>query len=77
MHLLIALVSAVALFALAATSSSEVTAQGVGIGFARTANQTGPHPAKLYHQAKAKQAGSCGTYMYWKKGKCNDARDKK
>jgi hypothetical protein len=25
----------------------------------------------------AKQPGSCGTFMYWKDGKCNDARDKK
>jgi hypothetical protein len=75
MHLLMTLASAVALFALAATSSSEATAQGVG--FARTADQMGAHPAELYHQAKAKQAGGCGTYMYWKKGKCNDARDKK
>lgn len=23
---------------------------------------------------KAKGPGSCGTYMYWKAGKCNDAR---
>jgi hypothetical protein len=27
---------------------------------------------------KAKsRAGKCGTYKYWKKGKCMDARDKK
>jgi hypothetical protein len=25
----------------------------------------------------AKQAGSCGTYMYWKAGACLDARNKK
>lgn len=25
----------------------------------------------------SKRPGSCGTYMYWKDGKCNDARDKK
>ena len=27
--------------------------------------------------ASAKVPGGCGTYMYWKDGKCNDARDKK
>lgn len=27
-------------------------------------------------KAKSK-AGKCGTYKYWKKGKCMDARDKK
>jgi hypothetical protein len=36
----------------------------------------GASSAKLYHQAKANQPGSCGAYMYWKKGKCNDARNK-
>ena len=25
----------------------------------------------------AKRPGSCGTFMYWKAGKCNDARNKK
>ena len=25
----------------------------------------------------AKQPGGCGTFMYWKDGKCNDARNKK
>jgi hypothetical protein len=29
----------------------------------------GASSAKLYHQAKANQPGSCGAYMYWKKGK--------
>jgi hypothetical protein len=27
--------------------------------------------------AAAKRPGSCGTYMYWKGGRCQDARDKK
>jgi hypothetical protein len=27
--------------------------------------------------APPKQAGSCGTYMYWKAGACLDARNKK
>lgn len=27
--------------------------------------------------AAAKRPGSCGTYMYWKDGRCQDARDKK
>jgi hypothetical protein len=72
MHLLMTLASAAVLFALAATSSSGAMAQGVGF-----ASQLGARPATPYHQAKVKQAGSCGTYMYWKKGKCNDARNKK
>jgi len=63
------------LLALAAMPSSYATAQGGG--FAKAADQMVPSPAKLYHQAKAKQAGSCGANMYWKKGKCVDARDKK
>ena len=25
----------------------------------------------------AKRPGSCGTFMYWKDGRCNDARNKK
>ncbi len=74
MHLLMTLASAAVLFALVALPLSEATAQG--IGFVRTADQMGASSAKLYHQAKAKPAGSCGTYMYWKKGKCNDARNK-
>jgi hypothetical protein len=74
MRLPMALASAAVLCALAAISSSEAAAQGVS--FARTADQMGAHPAKLYHQTKAKQPGSCGAYMYWKKGKCNDARNK-
>jgi hypothetical protein len=27
--------------------------------------------------AAAKRPGSCGTYMYWKDGRCQDARNKK
>jgi len=61
------------LLALAAMPSSDATAQGGG--FAKAADQMVLSPAKLYHQAK--QAGSCGANMYWKKGKCVDARDKK
>jgi hypothetical protein len=74
MHSIMTLASAVVLFALAAIPSPEATAQGVR--FARTTDQLGARPAKMYHQAKAKQPGGCGTYMYWKKGKCNDARNK-
>ena len=74
MHLPTTLASAAVLSALAAISSSEATAQGVR--FAGTADQMGARPAELDHQAKAKQPGSCGAYMYWKKGKCNDARNK-
>jgi hypothetical protein len=48
-----------------------------GIGFVRTVDQIGASSGKLYHQAKAKRAGSCGAYMYWSKGKCMDARNKK
>jgi hypothetical protein len=74
MHLLITPASAVILLALVVIPSSQAIAQG--IGFVRTADQMGSRPAGLYHQAKAKQLGSCGAYMYWKKGKCNDARNK-
>jgi hypothetical protein len=37
-------------------------------------------PRKTVRQARvasAKQPGGCGTFMYWKDGKCNDARNKK
>ena len=73
MHFLKAPASIAVLFALGAITSSQATAQGVG--FARNADKM-DGPAKLYHQAKAKAAGSCGTHMYWKKGKCVDARSK-
>jgi hypothetical protein len=74
MHLLITPASAVILLALVVIPSSEAMAQGVG--FVRTADQMGASSGKLYHQAKSTKAGSCGTYMFWKKGKCNDARSK-
>jgi len=74
MHLLITPASAAVLLALVVVPSSEAMAQG--IGFVRIADQMGAGSAKLYHQTKAKPAGSCGAYMYWKKGKCNDARNK-
>jgi hypothetical protein len=63
----------VPVFALGALSSSEATAKVVG--FATAADHMAS--SKLYHRAKVKQAGSCGANMYWKKGKCVDARDKK
>jgi hypothetical protein len=72
MHFLTASASIAILFALGAIASPQATAQGVG--FARNADKM-DGPAKLYDQAKA--AGSCGTHMYWKKGKCVDARNKK
>ena len=75
MRLPMTLAPAAVLFALVVVPSSEAMAQG--IGFVRTADQMGATSAKLYHQAKAKRAGSCGAYMYWSKGKCNDARNKK
>jgi hypothetical protein len=75
MHLLITPASAAVLLALVVVPSSEAMAQG--IGFVRTADQIGTSSGKLYHQAKAKRAGSCGAYMYWSKGKCTDARNKK
>ena len=62
------------ILALGATPSSQATAQGAG--FARAADQLATGQPNLYHQAKAKQAGSCGTNMYWKKAKCLDARNK-
>jgi hypothetical protein len=75
MHLLITPASAVILLALVVTPSSQAMAQG--IGFVRTVDQIGASSGELYHQAKAKRAGSCGAYMYWSKGKCTDARNKK
>jgi hypothetical protein len=75
MHLLTTPASAVILLALVAIPSSEAMAQGIGL--VRTADQIGTSSGKLYHQAKAKRAGSCGAYMYWSKGKCMDARNKK
>jgi hypothetical protein len=75
MHLLRTLAPVALLFALGTTPSSEAAAQGVS--FAKAADQMPVGPGELYHLAKAKQAGSCGAHMYWKKGKCVDARDKK
>ena len=74
MHLLITPASAVVLLSLVVGPSSAAMAQGAGL--ARTADQMGASSGKLYHQAKSKKPGSCGTYMFWKKGKCNDARTK-
>jgi hypothetical protein len=73
MSLLRTLGLAALLFALGALPSSEAMAKVVGFATAADPIDSG----KLYYQAKAKQAGSCGTNMYWKKGKCVDARDKK
>jgi hypothetical protein len=75
MDLLRTLAPVVLLVALGAMPAYMAMAQGAS--FARAANQTVADPAKLYHLAKVKQAGSCGANMYWKKGKCMDARDKK
>jgi hypothetical protein len=75
MRLPMTLAPAAVLFALVVVPSSASMAQGVG--FVRTADQMGANSGKLYHQAKAKGAGSCGAYMYWSKGKCTDARNKK
>jgi hypothetical protein len=36
-----------------------------------------PGPANRVAMMPPKQAGSCGTYMYWKAGACLDARSKK
>jgi hypothetical protein len=74
MHFLKPPASIAVLFAFGAITSSQATAQGVG--FARNADKV-DGSAKLYDQVKAKPAGSCGTHMYWKKGKCLDARSKK
>jgi hypothetical protein len=74
MHLPMTVASAALLFLLAAISPTEATAQGVG--FAKMADQMRASSGTLYHQAKSKKAGSCGTYMFWKNGKCNDARSK-
>jgi hypothetical protein len=74
MNLLRTLGPVALLFALAALPSSEATAKVVGFA---TAAADPMDSGKLYYKAKAKQAGSCGANMYWKKGKCVDARDKK
>jgi hypothetical protein len=42
----------------------------------RVATQRTVRTARVVPTA-AKQPGSCGTFMYWKDGKCNDARNKK
>ena len=75
MHMLRTLAPVALLFALGTMPSSEAAAQGVS--FAKATDQKAVGPGELYHLAKAKQAGSCGAHMYWKKGKCVDARDKK
>jgi hypothetical protein len=75
MDLLKTLAPAALILALGAITSSVASAQGASL--ARAADKMVAGSAKLYHQAKAKPAGSCGTHMYWKKGKCVDARNKK
>jgi hypothetical protein len=32
---------------------------------------------RMGSMTSAKRPGGCGTFMYWKDGKCNDARNKK
>jgi hypothetical protein len=73
MNLLKTLGLVVSLFPLGALASSAATAKVAGLATAVDQVDAG----KLHFQAKAKQAGSCGANMYWKKGKCVDARDKK
>ena len=47
----------------------------VGVAHAAKGAKGGAKAAKGGKTA-SKAAGSCGTYMYWKGGKCMDARDK-
>lgn len=44
--------------------------------FATTGVITYAEPAYAKTKKSNKRPGSCGTYMYWKKGKCEDARNK-
>jgi hypothetical protein len=73
MNLLRTLGLVLPLFALGVLPWPEATAKVAGYATANDQTDSG----QLYYQAKAKQAGSCGANMYWKKGKCVDARDKK
>jgi hypothetical protein len=73
MNLLRTLGLVLPIFALGVLPSSEATAKVAGYATAVDQNDS----SQPYYQAKAKQAGSCGANMYWKKGKCVDARDKK
>jgi hypothetical protein len=43
-------------------------------GKSRKARRSVPAPPRI---TSAKRPGSCGTFMYWKDGRCNDARNKK
>ena len=43
-------------------------------GKAKRGVRRGRAPARM---ASAKSPGSCGTFMYWKDGRCNDARNKR
>ena len=84
--LLIAAAGALTFTMLLSTIPEEADARGSGKSArARTdaamTAKTG-RPAKKSRRARtkvaaAKRPGSCGTYMYWKGGNCQDARNKK
>jgi hypothetical protein len=72
-----------AVLAMSATGIAGSHAHGVAKG-AKTAKAAMPAKATktavkgMTMRAPAKKGpGMCGTYMYWKTGKCLDARDKK
>ena len=43
----------------------------------RSSRAPGKSAVRGARMTSTKQPGSCGTFMYWKDGKCNDARNKK
>lgn len=46
--------------------------------FVKPAGKAGIESSVVLTKGKKKsKAGGCGAYMYYKKGKCQDARDKK
>lgn len=75
---------ATSIAALGAIAYIQLPAEARGPGSGYTATMAPPAKAKprtkrtrvMGFRAPAKGPGRCGTYMYWKGGKCNDARAK-
>jgi hypothetical protein len=71
-------VALAALFAVSTVQAATFVKPAGKAGFESSVELTkGKKKKGKKKKGKASKAGKCGTYMYYKKGKCEDARKKK
>lgn len=71
-------VALAALFAVSTVQAATFVKPAGKTGFESSVELTkGKKKKGKKKKGKASKAGKCGTYMYYKKGKCEDARKKK